>query len=316
MFNRRIIRIKVLQTLFAYYSGALSSLQEAENDLKYAFDRAYDLYFFLLLLVIELRDLADNKLSKAKKKFLPTDLDLNPNTKFVNNKLIVQLKENNHLNLYLKDRKYTWTKDPDLLKEIYEEFIKTDAYTEYLASDDNSYKADKNIIESFFIDFLFNSETLYSALEEESIYWVDGIDYVLKKIAKSISKFSIGDDMTKKLLLKFKNSDDLEYGLKLLHKSILKKDEFSVVVQDNIVNWDFDRISFIDKIILQLAVTELIEFDEIPIKVTLNEYIELAKWYGIPKKSSNFVNGILDKIVKDLKEKDKIKKSGRGLKDK
>lgn len=315
MFNRRIIRIKVLQTLFAYYSGAHSSLQEAENDLKYAFERSYDLYFFVILLIVELQQFAETKIEIAKNKFIPSENDLHPNTKFVNNNLIAQLKENQNLALYLSERKYTWTKDPEFLKNIYDEFLKSDIFENYISSQDNSYESDKQFVIAFVGEFLYNSETFFNAIEEESIYWIDGVDFILKKIVKTLSRFTIGDDMRKRLMKKFKNKDDFEYSIKLLHKSILKKKDITQIVQENIVNWDYDRISFLDRLVLQLAVAELVEFEEIPIKVTLNEYIELAKWYGIPRKSSNFVNGILDKIVKDLKDRDKIQKTGRGLKD-
>ncbi len=315
MLNRRIIRIKILQTLFSYYSGSLKDLQAAENDLKYALDKSYDLYFFIFLLIIEIQDFANVKIQNEKSKFMPNENVINPYKKFMNNRLIAQLKENIHLNTYLKDNKYTWYNDADFLKKLHEEFIKHPDYQAYVVSSDNSYEQDQEIIINFVENFLFNSELFYNKIEEESIYWVDGVDYVLRKVAKTLSKFTSEDTERKKLSKKFKNKDDLAYSIRLLHKTVLNKPEYAKIIQDNIVNWDFDRISFIDKIILQLSVAELVDFEDIPIKVTLNEYIELAKWYGIPKKSSNFVNGILDKIVKDLTEKEKIVKVGRGLKD-
>lgn len=316
MINRRIIRIKVLQTLFSYYSGALENLDEAEKDLSYTFERIYDLYHNILLLLIELNDFARIKSEKAKVKHVPSEEELNPNTKFINNKIIVQLRENKHLTDYLTNRKYTWNNHLDVLKEIYQEFSESDEYIKYMESDDNSYNSDKLILLYLIEIILFNSKSLYSALEEESIYWIDNVDFVLLAVTITVDKLSIGNDMNHKLLRQFKNKDDKEFAINLLHRTILKGDEYTQIIKDNVINWDFDRISFIDKIILQLALTELLRFPEIPIKVTLNEYIELAKNYGIPKKSSNFVNGILDKIVKDLKTKDLINKTGRGLKEK
>lgn len=316
MINRRIIRIKVFQTLFSYNSGALGSLQEADKDLLHTFDKTYDLYFYFLLLIIELQEFAERKIQKAKTKLLPSDEDLNPNTKFINNKVIVQLKENREYLEYLNNRKYTWTKDSNFLREIFEEFSQTDEYKKYLESDEQSYAIDKNILVFLLNKVLYNSENFYAKLEEESIYWIDNVDFVVKRVVSTIKKYSIGDDMTKPHAPKFKNEDDFEFSKILLHKSILKSDEYSKIVQENVVNWDFDRISFVDKVILQMAVAELLEFPEIPIKVTMNEYIELAKIYGIEDKSANFVNGILDKIVKNLKRKELIKKIGRGLKDK
>ncbi len=314
MLNRRIIRIKILQTLFAYYSGSLKDLQAAENDLRFALNKSYDLYFFVFLLITEIQDFSNVKILKEKSKFMPKDSVINPNKKFANNKLIAQLKGNLHLETYLKDNKYTWYNDEDFLKKLHDEFTQHPDYQIYINNNEDNYENDKNIVISFVDNFLRNSETFYNKIEEESIYWIDGVDYVLAKVTKTLCKFTAEDTENKKLLKKFKNKDDLQYSMKLLHKAILNKTRYVEVIQDNIVNWDFDRISFIDKIILQLSVAELLDFEDIPIKVTLNEYIELAKLYGIPKKSYNFVNGILDKIVKDLNEKGMIVKIGRGLK--
>lgn len=316
MINRRIIRTKVLQTLFSYNSHSLESLDEADKNIKYTFDRIYDLYFFCLLFIIELNDFSKQKIEKGKNKYLPSEEELSPNTKFLKNKIVVQLRENRHLLTYIKDRKYTWSRHPDVLKEIYETFTKTEEYKEYINSDDNSYAADKNILLFLIETIMYNSPTLYSTLDEESIYWIDNVDTVLLAIVITIERYSIGDDMNKRLLRKFKNKDDENFAYKLMHLPILKNDVYSEVIKNNVINWDFDRISQIDRIVLTMAVAELIDFPEIPIKVSLNEYIELSKTYGIPKKSSNFVNGLLDKIVTDLKAKKLIEKKGRGLKEK
>lgn len=316
MINRRIIRIMVLQNLFAYHSGAFNSLREVEKDLLHTFDKNYDLFFYTLLLIIELQGYSDFKIQKGKQKYLPSENDLNPSTIFINNKLISQLKENQHLKDYLLDRKYTWTKDSDFLKELFDDFSQTEIFKEYLNSEESTYEADKRIISFFVKEYLYNSEIFYTKLEDESIYWVDNVDFILKKVSKSINGFSFDHNVLRRFSSKFKGKHDLEFAKILLHKSLLKKDEYLKIIEENIVNWDIKRLSNIDRIILQMAIVELLDFNEIPIKVTLNEYIELAKLYGINEKSSNFVNGILDKIVKDLKSKNKIVKIGSGLKEK
>jgi len=315
MFNRRIIRIKVLQTLFAYYSESFASFAEAEKDLKYSFDRVYDLYFFIIQLIIEIRHYAFIRIEKAKNKFLPEEKDLKPNTKFIENVLIAQLKDNELIQKYLTDRKFTWNKEPEVLRVIYDNFIQTDEYQAYMSENNRSYDSDKKILVFFVSQFLYNSEFFYSTLEEESIYWVDAVDFILKKITKTIDKFKQNKDNNELILNKFKNKDDSDFALKLLHKSILNKKIYDEIIQENIVHWDIERISNIDRLILMLAVSEFLDFNEIPVKVTLNEYIELAKIYGTPQRSANFTNGVLDKIVKHLKEQNKIKKVGRGLKD-
>ena len=316
MINRRIIRILVLQILFSKNAGAFNSIQEVEKDLLHSLNRIYDLFFYIFLLIIELQDYNELKIQKGKQKYLPTANDLNPNTRFINNKLIAQLKENEHLQVYLNARKYTWTKDNDFLKKIFDDFSETEVFKEYLELENADYNADKNIIIFFVKDFLYNSADFYSKLEEESIYWVDNVDFVLKKVSKNLTSFTDKNQKSKKLLSKFKGKQDLEYAKSLLHKTLLKNDDYLKIIEENIINWDIKRISNVEKIILQMAVVEFIDLNEIPIKVTLNEYIELAKLYGNSDKSSNFVNGILDKIVKKLKKENKIFKAGSGLKEK
>ncbi len=303
-----------MQTLFSYNAGALSTLDEADKDIKYTFTRIYDLYHYILLLLVELGDYANSKIEKAKKKYLPTEQDLSPNKKFVNNKILVQLRKNKYLYRYIQKRKYTWKKNNELLKDLYEEFTKTQEYENYMNGDDNSYEADKNILLFLIENVFYNSKNLYSTLEEESIYWIDNVDIVLLAIVITMERFRIHDNENKKLLRKFKNRDDQKYAYKLLHLPIIKKDTYTEIIKDNVINWDFDRIAKLDKIILTMAIAELMDFPEIPVKVSLNEYIELSKAYGIPNKSSNFVNGLLDKIVSDLNRKEMIQKRGRGLK--
>jgi N utilization substance protein B len=316
MINRRIIRIKVFQTLFAYFSGSFDNINEADKDLRHTFKRIYDLYHYLLLLLVELNDYASRKAEFAKKKFNPSEEDLNPNTRFLKNKIIAQLRENRQLNEYVQNHKFSWNNHTELLKHLYEKLIESDDYKKYLAKETVNYDDDKLILLYLIEIIMFDSEMLYSTLEEISIYWIDNVDFVLLSVANTIDRMRIGFDMNKKLLRMMKSKEDMDFAIKLLHTVILNYQDYIKIIEKNVINWDIERISTVDKITLYMAISELLNFQEIPIKVTLNEYIELAKQYGIPNRSKVFVNGLLDKIVKDQKAEGKINKSGRGLIDK
>ncbi len=316
MINRRIIRIKVFQTLFAYFSGAFENIDEADKDLRHTFKRIYDLYHYILLLLVELNDYARRKAEIGKKKLNPTEEELNPNTKFLKNKLIEQLRENRQLNEYIQKNKFSWHNHTELLKHLYEKLTKSEDYKKYLAKQGVAYEDDKLILLYLIEIIMFESEMLYSTLEEISIYWIDNVDFVLLAVANTIDRMRIGFDMNKRLLRMMKSHEDMEFAIKLLHTVILNHEEYIKIVEKNVINWDIDRIAIADRIIIYMAISELLNFPEIPIKVTLNEYIELAKTYGIPERSKVFVNGLLDKIVRDLNEQGRINKRGRGLKDK
>jgi len=304
-----------MQLLYAYFSGSVKDLDDAQKRLNYTFMRIYDLYHLVLLLFIELSDYSLMKMEQAKKKMLPSKEDLNPNMKFVNNKLIKQLKENIHLKDYLEKRKFTWFSHDEMLKEIYEQFTNSEDYKNYMNSDDNSYEADKMILRYIVEIFLYNSENFYNFTEMKSIFWVDNVDFVLLSVVVTLENMKNTDSPNKPLLRLYKNNDDREFAQKLLSKVILKHTEYEEIIKSNIVRWDFNRIAVVDKTILLMAIAEFVDFPEIPIKVTMNEFIEIAKHYGIPNKSYSFVNGILDKIRIYLKKENMINKSGRGLVD-
>jgi len=312
MINRRLIRVKILQALYSYYQSGDTSLEKVEKELLFSIQKTYDLYHYLFLLLIDINRFAKSKIDFNKSKFVPTEEDLNPVTKFVDNKIIVQLKENERLKNYLNERKMSWTNHLDLIKVLFKNISESEDYKSYMASEERSYDADKKILINILENILNESEDLYATLEEQSIFWNDNIDFIISMIVKTIKKLKIGDDSKTPLMPKFKNDEDKEFVTELLHKTILHQAEYREIITQNIKNWDIDRLAFLDIIILQLALTELYLFPEIPVKVTINEYIEISKYYST-EKSSTFINGILDKLVKNLKKDNQIVKRGRGL---
>lgn len=312
MINRRIIRTKVLQILYAYYSSEESSLSKAENELFFCINKTYELYHLLFALIIELADYAERRIEIRKNKHQPTEDDLNPNTKFINNPVIIQLRENRHLNAFLQQKKITWVNHPTLIKDLYQFLTESDFYKEYMDDKNHSYAEDKKFIDKVFGKIILLTEDLYEVLEEQSIYWNDDVDYVISMISKTLKSFNEHSDRNHPLLPVFKDADDKNFAKELLRKSIINHNNIRDLIKEHSRNWDLERIAFMDILIMQLAITEFLYFPTIPTKVSLNEYIELSKYYSTDK-SRNFINGILDKTLKDLKTKGYVVKSGRGL---
>jgi len=312
MISRRIIRTKVLQVLYAYYSSTEKSLNNTEKELFFCIQKTYDLYHYLLYLVIEIADYAEQRIEIRKNKHQPTNEDLNPNTKFINNLMIHKLRENRQLNAYLNQKKLSWANNNGLIKELYLFLTESDFYQEYMAEKNNSFSEDRKFVDKIFNKIILITEDLYEVLEEQSIYWNDDIEFVVSMISKTLKKFSERSNSDERLLPLFKDQDDMDFAKDLLRKSIINHDELRDLIKEHSQNWDLDRIAFMDILIMQLAVAEFLYFPSIPTKVSLNEYIELSKFYSTDK-SRNFINGILDKTLKDLKKTGKVNKLGRGL---
>ncbi len=312
MISRRIIRIKVLQVLYAYYTSSEKSINNSEKELFFSIQKTYDLYHYLLDLAIEISKHAESVIELRKKKHFPTEEDLNPNTRFIRNQLISQLKENESLNKYLDKSKLSWINEPEFVKKMYNALIATDFYKSYMLAPEGSYQADKKLVEQLFAEVILQSDDLFGILEEQSIYWNDDVDFVISMIIKTFKKFKEYTRENQALLPMFKDEEDRQFAKDLFRKTILNHDELKEVVTTHTVNWDVERIAFIDELILEMAIAEFLYFPSIPTKVSLNEYIELSKYYST-KKSRNFINGILDKALKALKSENKILKAGRGL---
>ena len=312
MISRRIIRTKVLQILYAHVSSPEKTITQSESELHFSIRKTYDLYHLLFAILGELSDFALERIESRKMKNFPSEDDLNPNLRFVNNRLINRLKLDKSLNKYLDGNKLNWSNYPDLIRGIYTSLIESDLYKLYICSETDDFQNDRRFCEDFFSIILVNSELMLNELEEQSIYWNDDLDFTISMVIKTIKKFKSADDKNEYLMSLYKDEEDQEFTTKLFRKAITNNTENRKIIENYTKNWDVDRVAIMDILIMQLALTELIEFPSIPIKVTLNEYIELAKYYST-NKSSTFINGVLDRITKDFKEEGKIVKAGRGL---
>jgi transcription antitermination protein NusB len=312
MISRRLLRIKALMALYAFNRREDENLAQAEKELMFSIDKTYDLYHYLILLVLELADIAQEKIDQALQKKMPTVDDLNPNVKFVNNVLIRQLRNNLAFNSYVSSHKLSWSNYQHLPRLLYNRMITWDVYLDYMNSDDNNYLSDKKFVIKLVTDLFSASEDLMSNLEEQSIYWNDDMEYTSAMIEKTLKKFKADSKDDTSLLPLFKNEEDEDFVKILFRKAILHSDKCSELINKNTTNWEVERIALMDILVMKLAITEIIEFPEIPVKVTLNEYIEIAKYY-CTSKSSTFVNGILDNIVKEMRDNKLFNKYGRGL---
>lgn len=312
MISRRLLRIKALITLYAYSRKDSGNLKAAEEELLLSIKKSYDLYHLLLLLLIDIFNIAEEKIEIARQKKIPSEEDLNPNTKLIENRLFRQLEQNVYLKKYCNSTHLSWHQYDSVPRHYYSLLISSDLYKKYMNSGNNSYSEDKKLISGLFNIILSESEYLESALEEMSIYWNDDLDFISIMVEKTFRRFKENSNGYLSLMELYRSDEDEVFVRTLLRKTILKKDFLTDLIDRNTTNWEIERVALMDTLVMQLAICEVIEFTEIPVKVSLNEYIEIAKFY-CTSKSSNFVNGILDKIVKEMRDQGVFQKRGRGL---
>jgi transcription antitermination protein NusB len=312
MISRRLLRIKALTALYAFNRREDDDLKRAETELMFSIGKTYDLYHYILLLLTEISDIASEKIEQRLLKKMPTPEDLNPNRKFVDNAVIEQIRNNSAFNRHIETSKLTWVNFPHVPRGLYNKMIAWDVYEEYMSSPGSSYITDKKFISRLVSEIVAASDDLIGCLEEQSIYWNDDMEFVLVMIDKTIKKLKEESGPEMELMPLFKNNEDKEFVKILFRKAVVNSKKTSELIDQNTTNWEVERIALMDILVMQLAITEVLEFQEIPVKVSLNEYIEIAKYY-CTSKSSTFVNGILDNIVREMRNQGLIRKTGRGL---
>ncbi|MDE5676757.1 transcription antitermination factor NusB [Phocaeicola sp.] len=307
MINRVLIRLKIVQIVYAYYQNGGKNLDTAEKELFFSLSKAYDLYNYLLLLMVEVTKQANKKLNAAKNKLIPTKEELFPNTKFVENRFIAQLEVNKQLLEFSENQKKTWENETDFVKSLYDKIIDSDIYKEYMASDTSSYDEDRELWRKLYKNIIFNNTDLDQVLEDQSLYWNDDKEIVDTFVLKTIKRFDEKNGAKQELLPEFKDDEDQDFARRLFRRAILNADYYRHLISENTKNWDLDRVAFMDVIIMQIALAEILSFPNIPVSVSLNEYVEIAKLYSTPK-SGGFINGTLDGIVNSLKKENKLTK--------
>ena len=308
MINRVLIRLKIVQIVYAYYQNGGKNLDTAEKELFFSLSKAYDMYNYLLLLMVEITKQAQRKQSAAKSKLLPTAEELYPNTKFVENRFIAQLEVNKQLLEFSETQKKTWENESEFVKRLCEKIMDSDIYKEYMASETSSYEEDRELWRKIYKRIIFNNDELDQVLEDQSLYWNDDKEIVDTFVLKTIKRFDEKSGAKQELLPEFKDEEDQDFARRLFRRTILNAEYYRHLISENTRNWDLDRVALMDIIIMQIALAEILSFPNIPVSVTLNEYVEIAKLYSTPK-SGSFINGTLDGIVNALKKENKLTKN-------
>ncbi len=307
MINRALIRTKIVQLTYAWQNNPQPNAEIAKKQLQTSLNKTYEVYFWLLLLTIDITQYAINRIEIGLNKLRPTAEDLNPNKRFINNKFYKQLLANKTLTDYVKATGLHWDSDSDFIKSLYEAVVASDDYKEYMAADKTSYDDDKMIWRKIYKKVLAESDLLYEQLEDMDIYWNDDIETVLSFIDKTIKHFSQDNNENQELLPMFHDDTDREYAFNLLECTLKGKDEYTKMITENAKNWDEDRMATMDVCTMVVAIAELVNFPLIPVNVTINEYMEISKLYSTSK-SYEFLNGILDTIASKLKKEGKLVK--------
>ena len=278
-----------------------TTLKDALKQLSNSFDKSYELYNYLLLLIVELTDLQDRRLDDAKNKYLPTEEDLNPNTRFIDNRLVDMLRNNQVLKDFVAENKFTWKDDDLFMKLLLDKILHSEIYEKYMADDDDSLAHDCELWKQLFKQVILPDDDFAQLLENKSVYWNDDLDIMGTFAIKTIRRFEEGE--AEPILPMYKDAEDEDFGKQLFMKSIAAKEENDQLIDSFVTDkWDVERVAFMDRIVMDVCITEVKEFLSIPTSVSLNEYIEIAKCYSTPK-SGIFVNGILNAIIRHLKAK-------------
>lgn len=312
MLSRRHIRIKVFQALYEAGPEGKVELGTGLRKLQRSINRIYELYLFEVKVLLDIYSFAQSNIEQKRHRRLPSKEDLNPNLKFANNRFLSWLSENENVKAQVDLYKINWGDDKEILKNIFKEFQEGEEYNSYMSDEEDNLALDKKIVKVFYGKHIVHSETLHQLYEERDLHWADDLDAAQMMLAKTLKNFDENAGIHTGLPSLLKDESDMEFAKILFKECLLNADKYAEMIHVKAKNWEMDRIAFADILLMKMGIAELTNFKQIPVKVTLNEYIELGKEYSTPK-SGNFINGILDKLKIELTESGDIKKIGRGL---
>lgn len=295
MINRKLIRVKIVQLTYAYYQNGHHNMDTAEKELLFSLSKAYDLYNYLLGLIVaitqEERRRVDIATRRAEREGTET-----PSQRFAFNKFATQLEENKQLNLFMEDKKMSWENDVEAVRKLCDQIEQSPLYQEYMMSDAEDYETDRELWRRIYRTLIQGNEDLDAILEEKSLYWNDDKEIVDTFVLKTIKRFDPANKADQELLPEYDDTEDREYALKLFRSTILNADTYQRYMSETSRNWNFSRLAYMDVVLMQIAIAEMLTFPNIPISVTINEYVDLAKLYSTPK-SGGYINGMLDAIA-------------------
>lgn len=309
MINRVLIRIKIIQLLYSNQLNGERSIEELKKELLESLDKTYELYHWLLQLIIDLRDFAEKRIEFGLNKRYPTDEDLNPNRRFIQNKIAIAIANNVEHKEYAKTNGISWEEYNDLIKGLFDAICESEYYKTYMSARENTYADDKMIWRQIFKKVIFSYKPFEERLESMDLYWNDDIEIVASFVEKTIKKCEEEKGSNQELLPQYRDAEDKDYALLVLSKALENGEDYKELVKSFSQNWEKDRIATMDMSIMQAAIAEINFCPTIPVNVTLNEFIEISKYYS-SEKSSLFINGILDRIVNKYKEEKTLLKVG------
>ena len=298
MINRELIRIRIVQLTYAYYQNGNKNMDSAEKELLFSLSKAYDLYNYLLLLIVAVSREERRRVEIAMQRAEREGTEL-PSQKFVYNKFAVQLEDNKMLNTFVENQKLTWTDDIEFVRKLCNQIEESLAYREYMADAEDSYEADREVWRKIYRQLIVDNDDLKSLLEEKSLYWNDDKEVVDTFVLKTIKRFDPKNNSMQELLPEYKDEEDKDFARKLYRATILNADTYQRYMSETSRNWDFSRLAYMDVVIMQIAIAEMLTFPNVPVSVTINEYVDLAKLYSTPK-SGAYINGMLDSIARYL----------------
>ncbi len=308
MINRELIRLKVVQQVYVYYMNCDRKLDTAENDLFVSLSKSYDLYLYMFGLMLELNRIAERTYSTDLSRFQRLHEGEAPSTRFIDNKFIAQLQVNEQLRDFIDNQKKTWVNEEDYVRRLFKRIAQSDLYKEWMSGTaPTTYEEDRNLWRQIYQKIIAEDEELDSVLEEQSLYWNDDRFIVDTFVIKTIKRFDQSKGAHQPLLPEYRDEEDREFARRLLRATVLGCDTYRSLIQQSLRNWDIDRLAFMDLLIMQTAIAEVVTFPQIPVSVTINEYVEIAKVYSTPK-SSAYVNGMLDAICRRLHDEGRIQK--------
>ena len=300
--------MKVVQIIYAFYQNGGKNIDTAEKELFFSLAKAYDLYHYLLMLMVEVNRIAERAVETAQNRYNRIHVGEKPSTKFVDNRFIRQLEVNKQLLEFRENQKKSWANEEDFVRSLYKKILETEYYREYMASEESSYAQDRELWRKIYKNLICNNEDLESLLEDMSLYWNDDKFIVDTFVLKTIKRFEEENGADQELLPEFKDEDDRDFAHRLFRNTLLNADYYRKLVSENTKNWEFNRIALMDLVIMQIALAEIVTFPNIPLSVSLNEYVDIAKTYSTPR-SGAYVNGLLDVIAKRLIAEKKITKT-------
>lgn len=301
MINRTLIRLKIVQLMYAFYQNGGKSIDIAEKELLFSLAKAYDLYNYMLLLIVSVSRYALQDVEHKEHLNRVAHINQKVSHRFAENRFTTQLEINKQLREFVETKKKSWNSELSYVKKLYADIVQSDIYADYMKMEKVTYEDDREVWRKIYKNIIMKDERIDDILEEQSLYWNDDREIVDTFVLKTIKRFAPERGAHQELVPEYKDIEDQEFATRLFRRAIINDEHYRDLIGQCIKNWEFNRLAYMDVIIMQIAIAELLSFPQIPVSVTINEYVEIAKWYSTPK-SGGYVNGIIDSVAKMLKK--------------